>query len=119
MSDVERRRSLRVPVFQEEAAVIHAINRDIPVKIVDLSSSGALFSLDMLAPDARQVAKGQKLELSIQAERFVFQVTARVVRTTQEFVAVEFLADSDAARKLEEKLRSIEASGKAKAASAT
>jgi len=119
MSDLERRRSLRVPFFQEEAAVIHAVNRDIPVKIVDLSSSGALFSLDMLAPDARQVAEGQKLELSIQAERFVIQVTARVVRTTQEFVAVEFLAEPDAARKLEEKLRSIEASGKAKAASAT
>src|SRR5215813_12662639 len=119
MSDVERRRSLRVPFFQEEAAVIHAINRDIPVKIVDLSSSGALFSLEMLGPDARQVAKDQRLELSIQAERFVIQVVARVVRTTQEFVAVEFLADSEAAKKIEEKLQSIETSVKSKAASAT
>jgi len=119
MSDVERRRSLRVPFFQEEAAVVHAVNRDIPVKIVDLSSSGALFSLDMLAPDARQVTKGQQLELSFQAERFVVQVAARVVRTTKEFVAVEFLVDSEAAKKIAEKLRSIEASGKSKAASAT
>jgi len=116
MSDVERRRSLRVPFFQEEAAVIHAVNRDIPVKIIDLSSSGALLSLDMLAPDAQSVAINQRLELSIQAEHFVFQVAARVVRTAQGFVAVEFLADADAARKIEEKLRSIE---KSKAASAT
>jgi hypothetical protein len=119
MSEVERRRALRVPFFQEEAAVIHAVNRDIPVKIVDLSSSGALFSLDMLAPDARQVAKGENLELSIQADRFVFQVAARVVRTTQEFVAVEFVADSDTVRKIEEKLRWFRTPGKSKVASAT
>jgi hypothetical protein len=119
MSDVERRRSLRVPFFQEEAAVIHAVNRDIPVKIIDLSSSGALFCFDMLAPDARSVAMNQRLELSIQAERSVFQVAARVVRTSQGFVAVEFLADPDAAEKIEEKLRSIGISGKSKTASAT
>jgi hypothetical protein len=119
MSDVERRRSLRVPFFQEEAAVIHAVNRDIPVKIIDLSSSGALFSLDMLAPDARSVATNQRIELSIQAERFVFQVAARVVRTAQGFVAVEFLADSDAAKKIEEKLGSMGMQAKSKAASAT
>jgi hypothetical protein len=95
-------------LFQEEAAVIHAVNRDIPVKIVDLSSRGALFSLDMLAPDSRTVVTDQQVELSIQAQRLVVQVAARVVRTSQEFVAVEFLADCDAVRKIEEKLRSTQ-----------
>jgi hypothetical protein len=60
----------------------------------------------------------QRLELSIQAERSVFQIAARVVRTTQGFVAVEFLADSDAAEKIEDKLWSTGMSGKSKAASA-
>src|SRR5581483_6135641 len=98
MSAIERRRSLRVPIFQEEAAVIHAVNRDIPVTIVDLSTTGALFSLDMLAPDAGVIDSNQRLQLSMQSQQSVFHVAARVVRTTQGFVAVEFLADPDAAR---------------------
>jgi hypothetical protein len=108
MTALERRRSLRFPLFREEAAVLHALSRDIPVRIVDLSISGALFSLDTFAPEAATVAADQKLQLSLQTERSVFQVGARVVRTTQEFVAVEFAADADAVQKIEEKLRAVQ-----------
>ena len=107
MSATERRRSARVPFFEEEPAVIHAVNRDIPVKIVDLSQTGALFSIDPMAPDTRILIADQQLELSIQAEHSVFQVAARVVRTTREFVAVEFTANSEANQKIAEKLGTV------------
>jgi hypothetical protein len=105
MSALERRRSTRVPLFREEAAVIHALSRDIPVRIVDLSVSGALFSMDAFAPDTATITADQSLQLSLQADRSVFQVGARVVRTTQEFVAVEFAADAESVKKIEAKLR--------------
>jgi hypothetical protein len=75
---------------------------------VDLSTSGALFSLDAFAPDTETISADQKLQLSLQDNRSVFQVGARVVRTTQEFVAVEFAADSEAVKKIEEKLRTTQ-----------
>lgn len=87
---------------------MHAVNHDIPVKIVDLSSSGALFSLDSLGSEKRSLVANQRLELSLHHERAVFQVAARVVRTTHEFVAVEFLADAEAERRLREKLLSLQ-----------
>ncbi len=44
MRAVDRRRFARIPVFHEEAAVVHAQGGDIPIKIVDLSRTGLLFS---------------------------------------------------------------------------
>ena len=105
MSAVERRRSLRIPFFEEEAAVIHAINHDIPVRIVDLSDIGALFSLNMMDADTRSFTANQQLQLSLQYEHSVFQIAARVVRTTHEFVAVEFAPDTEARQKIADKLR--------------
>ena len=87
--------------------MIHAANRDIPVKILDLSSTGALFSLDMLAPDAGVIDNNERLQLSLQSQQSVFQVAARVVRTTQGFVAVEFVADSEASRNIDDKLKCL------------
>ena len=111
MSAVERRRSARFPLFEEEAAVIHSGDRDIPVIVVDLSSTGALFSLlDMPALGDRNIVVNQWLELSMHHDASVFQVTARVVRTTRQSIAVEFLLKSDGVpERLAEKLRLLAA----------
>jgi c-di-GMP-binding flagellar brake protein YcgR len=109
MIPAERRRSARISVFQEEAAVIHANDRDLPVKVVDLSSTGALVSLlDMpgrLPLAGMFFADGERLQLSMHDERSVFQIAVRVVRTAHEFIAVEFLDKGDAiAGKIQKKL---------------
>jgi len=106
MTDIERRRSIRVPVLQEEAAVILAGGREQPVKIVELSKCGALVNvLDMPALGTRDFDTDQRLELSIQHKNSVFHITARVSRCGPLFVALEFIDDKEDVRlKLEAKL---------------
>jgi hypothetical protein len=106
MANVERRRSARIPVFQEEAAVIHAEGRELPVKIVDLSAFGALVSvLDMPALGSYDFDTDQRLELSMQHGNSAFHIMARVIRTGPLFIAVEFIDDKEDVRmKLGEKL---------------
>ena len=122
MSTVERRRSARILAFEEQA-VIHAAGRDIPVRLVDISNTGALVGLvDMPAFDGRNIADEQQLELSMQHGHSIFQIGARVIRTTPQFVAVEFHEVREGIRKsLDAKLRLLEtrrniSDGKTKAA---
>ena len=120
MTNVERRRSARVPAFLEEAAVIHAGGRELPVKIVDLSTFGALVSvLDMPALGSCDFDTDQRLELSMQHKNSVFHIRARVTRAGPLFVAVEFVDDKEDVRiKIGEKLSVIQSrnfeSGKTK-----
>src|SRR2546429_660740 len=109
MTDIERRRSIRVRVFQEEAAVILAGGREQPVKIVDLSKCGALVNvLDMPALGTCDFDADQRLELSLQHRHSVFHVMARVSRSGPLFVALEFIDEKEDVRlKLEEKLSGL------------
>src|SRR5262249_18553089 len=92
MSVVERRRSARVAIVQEEAAVIHARDIDLPVRIIDLSKTGALVHfLYMPSFGSAEFAAGEPLQLSVRHSHSVCQIMARVIRTTHEFIAVEFL----------------------------
>jgi c-di-GMP-binding flagellar brake protein YcgR len=113
MTSVERRRSARIPAFQEEAAVIQSGGRELPVKIVDLSSSGALLSvLDMPALGSRNFEDDEQVELSIQKQNSVFHVMCRVVRTGPLFMGVEFIEQkAEVQKKLDEKLLEIRARG--------
>jgi PilZ domain len=106
MANVERRRSARVPAFQEEAAVIVAGGRELPVKIVDLSKCGALVNVvDMPALGVCEFDTDQRLELSIQHKKSVFHVLARVTRSGPLFLALEFIDEKqDVRTKLDEKL---------------
>ena len=115
MVNVERRRSVRIPLFQEEAAVIHAGDRELPVKLVDLSRSGALVTvLDMPPLGSRNFATDERLELSMHSKDSVLHVKARVVRTGPLFIAVEFIDESeDVLRKIAEKLSTVQARNKA------
>lgn len=109
MCVVDRRRFARIPVFHEEAAVVHAPGRDIPIKIVDLSRTGLLFSfLEMSSLSDWSCEAGELLEISIDHEQSVLHLKARVVRRTLLSVAGEFEVGEEAAKKLEAKLRAIE-----------
>ena|SRR5438105_8926536 len=109
MTNSERRRSARVPVFDEEAAVIQSRDLELPVKIVDLSSSGALLTvLDIPALGRREFAAREQLELSMESAGTVFHVLSRVVRTGPLFLAVEFIDErAGVQRKLRDKLNII------------
>ncbi len=106
MNTVERRRSPRTAAFQEEA-IMHVRGRDIPVTLIDISSTGALIGLmDMLALDSRKVGTDEWLELTMHYEHSIFQIGARLVRSTPQFFAVEFHDDRESIRKtLEAKVR--------------
>ena len=111
MANSERRRSARLPVFYEEAAVIQSRGLELPVKIVDLSSSGALLTvIDMPALGSRELSVREQLELSMQSQGTVFHVLSRVVRSGPFFIAVEFIDErAGVQRKLSEKLSLIQA----------
>ena len=106
MTNSERRRSARVPVFYEEAAVIQSRGLELPVKIVDLSSSGALLTvIDMPALGRPDFSVREQLELSMESAGTVFHVLSRVVRSGPLFIAVEFIDErTGVQRKLSEKL---------------
>ncbi len=109
MNVVERRRSARIPVFNEQAGVIHAQGRDVPVKIRDLSRSGLLFSfLETSSCSDCNCEPGALLELSIDHDRSVLHLSARVVRCNLESVAVEFEMTEQVGKKLDDKLRAAE-----------
>ena len=110
MTNSERRRSARVPVFHEEAAVIQSRGLELPVKIVDLSSSGALLTVvDMPALGRPDFAVREQLELSMESHGTVFHVLSRVVRSGPLFIAVEFIDErAGVQRKLNEKLNLIQ-----------
>jgi hypothetical protein len=87
--DVERRRSARVYFSKEQAAVVHAGGREILVRVVDFSPTGALLSvLDLPAESSSNY--GERVTLSMHVNESVVQVAARVVRSTPGYVAVEF-----------------------------
>ena len=110
--DVERRRSLRVPLWQEEAAVVQAGGREILVRVVDFSPIGALLSLLEIPGLSESSADfGERVNLSMHLDESVFQVAARVVRRTPGFVAVEFVDTGETSDKIEAKVRSIAMSG--------
>src|SRR5947209_6446453 len=106
MTNIERRRSIRVPAFREEAAVVVAEGREQPVTIVDLSKLGALVNVvDRPALGGCNFDIDQRLELSMQHKNSVFHVTARVTRAGPLFIALEFIEDKEDVRlKLEDKL---------------
>jgi hypothetical protein len=110
MAKVERRRSVRFQVFQEEAAVIHTDGLELPIKIVDLSQFGALVRvLDLPALGSYDFDLENRLELSLQHKDSVFHIMARVVRTGPLFVALEFVDNKEDVRiKLEQKLSLIQ-----------
>jgi c-di-GMP-binding flagellar brake protein YcgR len=121
MNTLERRRSPRVLAFLEEA-VLHSRGRDIPVTLIDISSSGALVGLvDSLALDTRKVSDDEQLQLSMHYDRSIFQIDARVIRAMPQFVAVEFSDNREGIQKtLKAKVELLAASrnrnGRAKAA---
>lgn len=122
--NVERRRFPRIPFFSEEAALIHAGARDIPVKLVDLSRTGLLFSfLDLSSLSDPNSQPKEPLEVSIAHNHSELRLRGRMVRQTSLAVAMEFIElREDVARKLDEKLRSlglIEEAERAKTRSAT
>src|SRR5580704_3139053 len=90
--DVERRRSLRFSPSREEAAIVHAGGREILVRVVDVSVTGALLSL-LDTPSSSEFGAnfGERVTLSMQVNQSVSQVAARVVRIAPGFVAVEFV----------------------------
>ena len=111
MSQEERRRAARFPVSGEEAAVIYAASQDIPVRLVDLSATGALVSLcGLIMDESRTVRIGDEVELSMKSERSILRVSARVVRTTPQFIAMEFLDRRDGIV-IDEKVRALAAKG--------
>ena len=90
--DVERRRSVRVFPSQEEAAVVYAGGREMLVRVVDFSRTGALLSLLNASSSSESNADfGERVTLSMHVNELVCQVTARVVRRGPGFVAVEFI----------------------------
>jgi hypothetical protein len=103
---IERRRSARIPFLLEEAAVIHAGDRELPARLVDLSYIGALVTLlDMPALGSRDFIPDERLELSMHHNDSVFHIMARVVRTGPLFVAVEFVDEkTDVIDKLRAKI---------------
>ena len=110
MTNSERRRSARLPVFYEEAAVIQSRGLELPVKIVDLSSSGALLTVvDMPALGTPDFDVREQLELSMESRGTVFHVLSHVVRSGPLFIAVEFIDErSGVRRKLDEKLSLVQ-----------
>jgi hypothetical protein len=89
--DVDRRRSERVSFSQEEAAIVHAGGRDILVRVIDFSATGALLSLlDSTASSESSANCGESVSLAVHLNQSVFHVGARVVRRTPGFLAVEF-----------------------------
>jgi hypothetical protein len=110
MINSERRRSARVPVFHEEAAVIQSRGIELPVKIIDLSSSGALLTVvDMPALGRPDFSVHEQLELSTENAGTVFHVRSRVVRSGPLFIALEFIDEREGVqRKLNEKLNLIQ-----------
>ena len=81
-----------------------------PVRIVDLSKTGALVNfLYMPALGNAAFMAGESLQLSVLHSHSVFQIMARVIRATHEFIAVEFLDQPNGVWKtIEEKLLSSE-----------
>jgi hypothetical protein len=110
MSVVERRRSPRITVFNEEAALMHAGARDIPVKLIDLSLTGLSFSfLDLSSLSDSNSQPAEPFELSIAYNRSELRLRARMIRQTPLSVAVEFVdLEEQTARKLVEKLQNLE-----------
>jgi len=110
MTVVERRRSPRVTVFNEEAALMHAGSRDIPVKLIDLSRSGLSFSfLDLSSLSESSSQPTERFEVSIAYNRSELRLRARMIRQTPLSVAAEFVElEEEMVRKLEEKLRHLE-----------
>jgi hypothetical protein len=110
MNASERRRSTRISVAGEEAAVIHARDLDLPVRLVDLSKTGALVNfLNFPTSGGADLSTGESLQLSLSHAHIVFQIMARVIRTTHDFIAVEFLDESERSRKaLEDKILAAE-----------
>ena len=103
--DVERRRSARVSLSQEEAAVVHAGDHEILGRVVDFSATGALLSLlDSPSQSESGAECGERVALSMHLHQSVFQVAARVVRRTPGFVAVEFADTPEALDKIGEKV---------------
>ena len=114
MNEAERRRSSRlvVPfVADEELAVIHHGNRDVPAKLVDFSTGGALLCVIDLVINAEWDANLEDLcDLSMYHERSVFQVKAKVVRTLGKFVAFEFVEQApEVAKKIQDKMNRMTA----------
>jgi hypothetical protein len=110
MAKVERRRSVRFQVFQEEAAVVNAGGLELLVKIVDLSKSGALIRvLDLPALGSCDFDIERRMELSLHHKDSVFHLMARVVRTGPLFVALEFIDNKpEVLIKLEQKLSLVQ-----------
>jgi hypothetical protein len=113
MNALERRRSGRISIDGEEAAVIHARDLDLPVRLVDLSKTGALVNfLNFATFGGAEISTGESLQLSLSHAHSVFQIMARVIRTTHDFIAVEFLDESEGSRKaLEDKILAAETTG--------
>lgn len=107
MDALERRRSKRVVVPREQAAVIHDQHREIPAKLVDLSRTGALvrlFTLSLMVEDSLSDC----IELSMHDDRSVLYVKARIVRRGPQFIAVEFIDErTDVHKRIDEKLRNM------------
>ena len=110
MTVLERRRSARIAIVGEEAAIIHARDVDLPVRVVDLSKTGALVNfLNVPTFSNVEFVAGESLQLSLRHSHSVFQIMARVIRTTHDFIAVEFLNESERSVKaLEDKLQEAE-----------
>jgi len=89
--DVERRRSVRVPFSKPEAAVLQVGNREILVRIVNISANGALLvMLELPSVSTFSQDCAGSVVLSMNVNHSVVDTKARVVRTAPGFVVVEF-----------------------------
>jgi len=110
----ERRQAVRVPLLHKEIAVLHAADRDIPVKILNLSVRGLLMNFLDTPLSAKSAERAVELSLHDSRSRSMFQLQARVIRRTEQSVAVEFVkVRANILKRLEEKLRTVEVQNKA------
>ena len=107
MASREKRRSDRlVPVmWEEDFAFVEYRNHDIPAKLIDFNTHGALVCLIDLLTDWQCFAVvGESCNVLLHHEGSAFNVKAKVVRRTGRLLAFKFLKQTpEVAEKLQRK----------------